>query len=135
MTYALLKQYTESAEDWNRAIELSPPEERLTARSSRAASLVGAGQIAEAIREVDELTKSNVGDANLWYNCACIYALASGKDVALKDEYATRAVQHLAKAIALGWNDAAHIVHDTDLDSLRDRSDFQKLLESLPEQK
>ena len=31
-----------------------------------------------------------------------------------------------------GYNDAAHLAKDTDLDPLRDRADFKKLLESLP---
>ena len=37
----------------------------------------------------------------------------------------------LDKAVKEGWNDAKHTAKDTDLDPLRDRDDFKKLLADL----
>ena len=48
---------------------------------------------------------------------------------------ADRAMRWLHKAVQAGWKDAAHMKQDTDLDSLRERQDFKKLLESLPKPK
>ena len=40
-------------------------------------------------------------------------------------------MQWLQKAVQAGYKDAAHMKKDTDLDSLRDRDDFKKLLAEL----
>jgi hypothetical protein len=40
----------------------------------------------------------------------------------------------LSKAVAAGYKDAAHMKMDTDLDFLRGREDFQKLLAELDKQ-
>ena len=37
----------------------------------------------------------------------------------------------LNRAVTAGFDDAAHIKHDTDLDPLRERDDFKKLLDEL----
>jgi hypothetical protein len=77
---------------------------------------------------------------------ACVYALSSaaaGKDAALpqvgrdrlREQYAARAVELLGKAQAAGFfkNQASvdQLKKDTDLDSVRSRTDFQKLLGDL----
>ena len=74
-------------------------------------------------------------NAGQWYVFACIYAVASGKDAGKKDEYAARAMELLQKAVKAGYKDAAHMAKDKDLDPLRDRADFKKLLDSLPKPK
>ena len=92
--------------------------------------------------EVAELTKTASGDAGQWYNFACFYAIASGKSTDKKQEYADRAMDLLQKAVKAGYNNAAHMAKDTDLDPIRGRDDFKKLIEGLtrksptsPEQK
>ena len=40
-------------------------------------------------------------------------------------------MQWLQKAVQAGYKDAAHMKKDTDLDPLRDRDDFKKLLAEL----
>jgi hypothetical protein len=76
------------------------------------------------------------------YNAACHLARCvplAGKDGNLSDPrrqelargYADRAVALLRRAVAAGFQDAAHMKRDTDLDSLRGRDDFQKLLADL----
>jgi hypothetical protein len=100
-------------------------------RSLRADSLVRTGMVAEAVAEVAELTKNPNGRAGQWYNCACVYSLASTKIEGKKKEYADRAMELLQKAVKAGWNDAEHTAKDTDLAPLRDREDFKKLLADL----
>jgi hypothetical protein len=45
--------------------------------------------------------------------------------------YADRAMTTLRQAVQNGYKDVAHIKKDTDLDPLRSRPDFQKLLQEL----
>jgi len=45
--------------------------------------------------------------------------------------YADQAMAMLRDAVAKGFKDAAHMKKDTDLDPLRQREDFQKLLAEL----
>ena len=40
----------------------------------------------------------------------------------------------LRKAVKAGWNNAAHMAKDTDLDPIRGRDDFKKLIEELAKQ-
>jgi hypothetical protein len=62
-----------------------------------------------------------------WYNFACVYALASGKDADKKQEYADRAMELLHRAVHAGFKDAAHLAKDTDLAPPHGREDFKKL--------
>ena len=83
--------------------------------------------------------KLNRTDTDSLYNAACFRAItagvqakAPGADAArLAIEDADRAMAWLTKAIAAGYKDAAHMKRDTDLDSLRERPDFKKLLAEL----
>jgi eukaryotic-like serine/threonine-protein kinase len=130
-----LQNFAEAVTDWGRAIDLDSPIERPRLRASRATSQLRAGMVAEAVAEVAELT-TPVGDARnspmwnagQWYYFACIYAVASSKIATQKQEYADRAMELLQKAVKAGYKDAARMAKDTDLDSLRGREDFKKLL-------
>lgn len=86
----------------------------------------------EAIAEVDELLKLPDWTAGELYNFACIYSVASGKIADKQTEYADRAMELLHKAVQTGFNNATWLAKDRDFDSLRDREDFKKLLESVP---
>jgi hypothetical protein len=110
------------------AVELSPPAERPLHRINRAGSRVRAGLVAEAVAEADELTMNPTWPAQHCYNFACIYALASAKTNERQKEYADRAMEMLHQAVRLGWSDAGHTALDDDLDALRSRADFKKLL-------
>jgi serine/threonine protein kinase len=98
---------------------------------ARAVSRMNAGQVTEALAEVAELTKSSNWSAGSWYNFACVYAIASGKNVQKKQEYADRAMELLSKAVKAGYKNAAHMKEDSDLASLRQRDDFKRLLTDL----
>ena len=131
IAYDRLRKFTEAIKDWDRAVELSPMAEQPELRAARATSRLQSGQVAEAVAEVAELTKNASGDAGQWYNFACFYAIACDKTADKKQEYADRAMKLLRKAVTTGWNDAAHMAKDTDLDPLRGREDFKKLIDGL----
>jgi serine/threonine protein kinase/tetratricopeptide (TPR) repeat protein len=71
------------------------------------------------------------------YDAACAYALCAGaKNPAadagrLAKECADQSLALLKQAVAKGFNNAVHMRQDTDLDSLRQRAEFQKLLKGL----
>ncbi len=79
-------------------------------------------------------------DADSLYDAACFCAVtagvlraggraeASAKDAAAE---ADRAMGWLKQAVAAGYDDAGHMAKDEDLDPLRDREDFQKLVAEL----
>ncbi len=51
------------------------------------------------------------------------------------EQYAARAVDLLRQAVAEGYKDVAHLRKDPDLDALRQRADFKKLLSELEAKK
>jgi serine/threonine protein kinase/tetratricopeptide (TPR) repeat protein len=76
------------------------------------------------------------------YDAACALAqcipsgenherLEEGKREAAVRFYGDRAMGMLRDSVARGWKDAAHTSKDTDLDPLRPREDFQRLLKAL----
>ena len=126
-----LQKFAEAVKDWDGVIALSPPAQQPLFRASRATSRLQAGMVAEAVAEVAELTKTPFWPAGQWYNFACVYSVASGKIADKRTEYADRAMELLQKAVKAGWKDAAHIKADADLDPLRERADFKKLIADL----
>jgi tetratricopeptide (TPR) repeat protein/tRNA A-37 threonylcarbamoyl transferase component Bud32 len=93
----------------------------------------------EAATRVHDLGWDPPGNA---YNAACALAMCvpivETDDKASKEErdrqmqfYAEQAMTMLRDAVAKGFKDAAHMKKDTDLDPLRSRADFQKLLAEL----
>ncbi len=131
LAYDQLKKHAEAIDDWGKAIELSPGPKQPELRASRTLSRLRAGQAAEAIAEVQELTKTARSSVSLLYSSACIYAVASTRIADKKHEYADRAMEVLRQAVKAGFQDAAHLKKDTDLDPLRGREDFLKLLAEL----
>jgi hypothetical protein len=83
--------------------------------------------------------KRNRPDAGSLYTAACFRAVAAGiqakvtgADAArLAKADADRAMGWLNGAVRAGYRDAARLKNDTDLDPLRDRDDFRKLLADL----
>ncbi|HZZ71430.1 MAG TPA: protein kinase [Pirellulales bacterium] len=93
-----------------------------------------AGDHADTARQLELLAKAEKTSADDWYNLACGFAVCSvGLRVEKADaeRYRARAMELLRTAVAAGYKDATHIKNDNDLDSLRGRDDFQKLLEEL----
>jgi eukaryotic-like serine/threonine-protein kinase len=83
------------------------------------------------VAEVAEMTKDATWPAEQWSNFACVYVIASGKNADRKQEYADRAIDTLRKAVKAGFKDVARTAKDMELDPLRGRGDFTKLIEEL----
>jgi hypothetical protein len=131
LAYDRLKKPAEAVKDWDRAIELSLKQEQPGLRARRSNARVRAGQVTEAVSEVAELAKAPNWRAGQWYDFACVYAVASAKSADHQQEYADRAMELLHRAVQAGYNNGAHMRKDTDLDALRQREDFQRLLQRL----
>jgi hypothetical protein len=97
------------------------------------------------VAEARRLTEGKVLPTGL-YDAACIFALASaaaGKDAKLStaehqklaEQYAVQSLARLAAARVAGFfqdaRQVAHLEKDPDLDILRARADFKKLLAEL----
>jgi tetratricopeptide (TPR) repeat protein len=126
-----LGRYEEAVAGWDRAIDLGPKEDRPLYRSHRANSLLHAGRVAEAVAEVDDLQTVAGWPPHFLYDFACVYSVASVKVAEGKPAYADRAMELLGKAVKGGFKDAARLKADKQLDPLRDRDDFKKLLAGL----
>jgi tetratricopeptide (TPR) repeat protein len=94
---------------------------------------------AEAAVELARMAFDPTGDA---YNAACVFSrcipvaeqdakLPAARRKELARSYGERAVEALRQAVAKGYKDATHMKKDKDLDSLRQRDDFRKLLAEL----
>jgi tetratricopeptide (TPR) repeat protein/tRNA A-37 threonylcarbamoyl transferase component Bud32 len=125
-----MKQHDRAISDWTWAIKLSAPQVQPSMRLLRANSRVRAGQVAEAIAEVAEVRKSSTMTADDWYALARIYAVASSKDADSKKEHADQAMRMLRYAVQAGYKDVQHVEEDKDLDGLREREDFKKLMQA-----
>jgi serine/threonine protein kinase len=85
----------------------------------------------EALRlRTAKLGPNHPATADSLYYIGCVYALKIRKSKGGAKE-ADLAMQWLKKAMATGFEDAARIKTDTDLDALRGREDFKQLLAEL----
>jgi len=88
---------------------------------------------------VEMLEKRGPADANSFYNVACYRAVTASLQAKAKDEGAAKlanedadkAMAWLHKTVAAGYTNAALMKKDADLEFLRDRDDFKKLLAGL----
>ncbi len=131
LTFHVLKLYYEAIHDYTRAIELSSPKERASLQALRVAARLHVGQHAQAFAELSDLTMSDTNVSVDWYHFACAYAVASSKLPTKREECEGRALELLGKAVAKGFNDTGQIATDADLDPLRGRADFRKLVADL----
>jgi serine/threonine protein kinase/tetratricopeptide (TPR) repeat protein len=128
----MLNRHAEAVKDWSRAAEFEKGPQHSWFRINHAQALVRAGAVAEAVTEVNELATRNTGPAGLFYDGACVCALASTcvkDDPPRTEEYAARAVALLRQALAQGYNNLPHLKKDPDLAPLRLRADYRVLLE------
>ena len=129
--YEGLQKHDLARPDWDRAIELAPSDDRWTVRADRALSRVKIGQTALSVAEVDELAALPNRSPEACYTFVCIYAIAGGKVAEKKQAYADRAIQLLTRAVNAGYRSAEHMKQDPDLNSVRHRDDFQRLVAGL----
>jgi hypothetical protein len=109
-----------------------------------AASYAALGRHADALKLCRQTAamweKLNRTDAASLYNAACMRAVTaavlraadpSSTGAKQAEADAEKAMAWLKKAVAAGYRDAAYMENDKDLDALRDREDFKKLLAEL----
>jgi eukaryotic-like serine/threonine-protein kinase len=109
-----------------------PAVDRPAILSAAMTALVKQKQSEKAVTAADLLAKETQ-DADAAYKAACSYALCvalTEKDN-VKDHYAAHAVELLRLAVERGFKDTEHMKKDSELDALRQRDDFQKLLHEL----
>jgi tetratricopeptide (TPR) repeat protein len=140
-----LEEYAKAIEIMEQAVGkgyLKARTQLLHARSLRAIALAKRGDHARATDEAEALVRQGDLDPAHVYNLACAFSRASAAAdhdtklsptdrSRLKARYADRAMDHLRQAIAKGWLSPSIMKPDHDLDPLRAREDFQKLLADL----
>jgi serine/threonine protein kinase len=141
--YEHLDRWADAVRDWDRVVELEVRPEEWLNRALRALALARAGMHARAAAEAKALSSDPHVSTEGVYGLACVWALSAGKVKAdvqldatrrkvLSDEYAGQAIDLLRRLHSQGYfKDAAHakaLATDPDLEVLRKRSDFQKLL-------
>ncbi|MFP4040156.1 MAG: tetratricopeptide repeat protein [Desulfosudaceae bacterium] len=93
--------------------------ESLLALNNLATIRVMRKQYQPAIETLRQLAAKRPDNPKVYYNLACVYSLMNEKKLAL---------DHLEKAVALGYNNWRHLRNDSDLDNIRPENRFQKLL-------
>jgi tetratricopeptide (TPR) repeat protein len=146
--YAQTRALLEQAEPHHQAaLQANPshPAYRQFYRNNRqvlARTLTGLGAHAAAARTAEQLAGLGVSPATDAYNAVCIFASCvplAEKDTQLPEAerpkqaraYADRALALLHQAVVKGFQDVAHMKKNTELDPLRSREDFKKLLADL----
>jgi serine/threonine protein kinase/Tfp pilus assembly protein PilF len=129
--YNDLEKYSEAIVDWERCIELTSRDKLPNFRAERISSLLKANRTKEAIEEVSQIITASNWNAMQSYYFASFYSVASAKIPEKRVEYANRAMELLQKAVGLGFVDASHLATEPYFDSLRDRDDFRRLINSL----
>jgi serine/threonine protein kinase/Tfp pilus assembly protein PilF len=145
-----LGRHADAVKDWDRALQLNAVAVQEPAfRFSLARSLARAGEHARAVAEANLLAEPASARSPFpgpaLYELACVCAIASGKvrdaesasadAPRLAGEYAARAVELLRQAVAKGYKDVARLKKDRDLDAVRDREDFKRLVAGLEAKK
>jgi serine/threonine-protein kinase len=126
----------DAARDWARALELDEGPRFRSLRLKLAFSLVRVGETAAAAREVETVAARPGVTGPMCFDAACAFALVSAaeNDAGRKEKAAVRSVELLRRAQAAGFFTADQVEHlkkDGDLDSLRGRDDYKKLLAEL----
>jgi len=107
----------------------------IASMNNLALSYAAAGRRAEALKLLEQaatLQNAKLGPSHprtlrTVYNLACMHALMIG-EASDGGKHADLAMESLQKAVAAGFKDLGLLKKDTDLDNLRRRGDFQKLI-------
>jgi tetratricopeptide (TPR) repeat protein len=136
-----LGQFREALSEWDLVMRLEP-EPAASTRLRRAMTLLHLGDHAAAAAAARQMAAQKGIKPDDMYNAACVYsrsAAALQKDTALSETdrarlrgaYTQEALGLLREAFARGYRDIAQLKKDPDLDALRDRVEFRKLVEEL----
>jgi tetratricopeptide (TPR) repeat protein len=147
---AALPWYDKSIQTLQRVIDKEPRHSRARRfltdnRMCRAIAVAHVGDHVQAAKDADELARQEGLEPVNVYNVACVYSRcleATDRDAKLsptdrtklKEHYARQALDSLRQAFAKGYKNAAPFNTDPDLDPLRNRKDFKKLMREFEEQ-
>jgi serine/threonine-protein kinase len=103
---------------------------------------VAMGDYSSAVEQTERVLREKPRSEICWYNAACVYSLAvppvrkdeklpAARRMELAQQYGARAVELLHEAVAHGLALVGALREDADLEPVRDRDDFKKLLEEL----
>jgi tetratricopeptide (TPR) repeat protein len=138
MSLCGLDRFQEALQDWDRAIEVDDGRYQVALRLRRISNLLNLKDHTRATAGAQAIAESKSAGAKDLYNAACVYALSvrlAAEDVTRSQEYADHAVALLRRAIAKGYKNVGQLKNDADLNALRSREDFQKLLRELEDEK
>lgn len=137
VAYYRLKKFNDSITTLDEALRWGEPNARLAVRAFRANALGQAGRLAEAVNEASQLsavsgpTESTKWTEQQWFDFACVYTAASAIKEDTRKEYLDRAMQLLHRAVAAGYRNIQILKTEAVLEPLRQRDDFQQLLQQV----
>jgi serine/threonine protein kinase/tetratricopeptide (TPR) repeat protein len=137
-TLAGLKRFPQAVSDWGRAIELDDGHNAVLLRIKRASTLLNLKDHVRAAADAQAVAESDAATGQELFQAASVFAYCvrfAGKDSPEAESYARRAVATLRKAADKGFRDAARLKSSADLEPLRSREDFRKLIAELEESK
>jgi eukaryotic-like serine/threonine-protein kinase len=121
--YDEMKRYPEAAEEWKHALEFDDGTHKVEFQLGRCVSLARSGDSVHAAAEAEKIAAASKLPSQDLYNCACVLALSGQGE---------KAIAILEKLRQSGYFDEAERLNDLrtdeDLNSLRRRDDFVKLL-------
>jgi tetratricopeptide (TPR) repeat protein len=135
--YDCLGDHTAAVHDWDHALEVDDGRGKAETRMLKARSLAKAGGLAAAAAEVEDVA-SHTSDAEILMSAARVYGVISGISVNNPEKaeaHAVKAIALLQRSIQAGYKNLGVLNKDIDLDALRKRDDFRKLLSSLESMK
>jgi tetratricopeptide (TPR) repeat protein len=143
MTFKKLGRTEDAARDWARIVEISEGQSHIVMRQWRPPALARIGDHVRATAEVEALLGDAQANGNLLYQFAYTHALAvaavshddrlsPAERDSLAERYGARAVDLLSKARSAGHfadpGRVGHLKTDQDMNAIRHRADFQRLL-------
>jgi tetratricopeptide (TPR) repeat protein len=133
-TLSGLQRFPQAVSDWGRAIELDDGKNAVLLRIKRASTLLNLKDHVRAADDAQAIAESAAATGQQLFQAASVFAYCvrfAGKDSPEAESYARRAVATLRKAADKGFRDAARLKSSDDLEPLRSREDFQKLIAEL----
>jgi tetratricopeptide (TPR) repeat protein len=133
-TLSGLKRFSQGVSDWDRAIELDDGQNAVSLRIKRASTLLNLKDHVRASADAEAIAQSSAATGQELFQAASVFAYClrfAGKGSGQVESYGQRAVATLRKAAAKGFRDVKRLKSSDDLEPLRSREDFQKLIAEL----
>lgn len=119
--YGLREEWATAAVNYRRALELKPNDVKIINALAIAETL--AGNLAGAVAAFRQQIAIEPNHPEPYYNLACVYS---------RHRMPGEALQWLARAIDMGYANLDQLEFDPDLDNIRNREEFKKMIESIP---